>query len=159
MNGAVCARAAELDSGRMGSTAVLLYLNAREAWVCNVGDSRAFLLRDGELRQLSVDHTDAGLLAAQGVRGRKPALTQHLGIRPEEMVLEPHFFREKLRPGDWYLLCSDGLTDMVSEEEIRSAAETAPDAGQCVRKLTEAALENGGRDNVTVIAVRIIPDP
>lgn len=155
MNAAVCMRSEELDSGRMGSTAVLLYLGGRHAYVCNVGDSRAFRLRKGEFLQISRDHTDAAFLAEQGTGRRKPGLTQHLGIRPDEMVLEPHIAKGELQDGDQYLLCSDGLTDMVGNVEICSIMKEAEDARQCADALVGKALENGGRDNVTVIVVRV----
>ncbi|MCI8401312.1 MAG: serine/threonine-protein phosphatase [Lachnospiraceae bacterium] len=155
MNTAVCGRAGALGSGRMGSTAVMLYLSGAFAYVCNVGDSRAFRLRQGAFRQLSEDHTDEKFLAGQGIRGRRPRLTQHLGIWPEEMILEPHVAKEELMGGDQYLLCSDGLTDMVSNAEICALMRETKEAGRCVNALIARALENGGRDNVTVIVVRI----
>ncbi len=155
MNEEVCRKSEALGSGRMGSTAVLLYLNERFAYICNVGDSRAFRLHRDGLQQISQDHTDAAFLAAQGVVGRKPSLTQHLGIWPEEMILEPYVAKGELEEGDQYLLCSDGLTDMVSNVEICAIMKEAPDAGACVDRLIAAALEAGGRDNVTAISVRI----
>ena len=155
MNGAICEKSAELQSGRMGSTAVMLYLNREYAYMCNVGDSRAFCLRAGALEQVSKDHTDEGFLREQGVIGRKPSLTQHLGIWPEEMALNPCLAKRKMEDGDQYLLCSDGLTDMVDNRGIYAALEEAPDARQGVERLIAKALENGGRDNVTVILVRI----
>ncbi len=155
MNDAVCKKSEELGSGRMGSTAVLLYLNERYAYICNVGDSRAFRLHESGLQQISQDHTDAAFLAQQGIAGRKPSLTQHLGIWPEEMILEPYVAKGELEAGDQYLLCSDGLTDMVSNVDICAIMKEAPDAGTCVDRLIGAALEAGGRDNVTAIVVRI----
>lgn len=155
MNETVCQRSEELGSGRMGSTAVLLYLSGNYAYVCNVGDSRAFRLRQDEFLQISEDHTDARFLTEQGITGRKPSLTQHLGIWPDEMVLEPYVAKGELQDGDQYLLCSDGLTDMVSNAQICAAMKETPEAGKCVERLIREALENGGRDNVTVIVVRI----
>ncbi len=155
MNDAVCKKSEELGSGRMGSTAVLLYLNERYAYICNVGDSRAFRLHESGLQQISQDHTDEAFLAQQGIAGRKPSLTQHLGIWPEEMILEPYVAKGELEAGDQYLLCSDGLTDMVSNVDICAIMKEAPDAGTCVDRLIGAALEAGGRDNVTAIVVRI----
>lgn len=155
MNQAVCDRSEQMGSGRMGSTAVLLYFSEEYAYICNVGDSRAFRLRQGEFLQISEDHTDARLLAGQGITGRKPSLTQHLGIWPDEMILEPYVAKGELRDGDQYLLCSDGLTDMVSNAEICAIMKEACDARNCVDTLIARALENGGRDNVTVIVIRI----
>lgn len=71
------------------------------------------------------------------------------------MILEPYVAKGELEDGDQYLLCSDGLTDMVSNVEICAIMKEAPDAGACVDRLIAAALEAGGRDNVTAISVRI----
>lgn len=155
MNDKVCARSEEMDSGRMGSTAVMLYFYGKYVYVCNVGDSRAFRLRQSEFLQISEDHTDAKLLAEQGITKRKPSLTQHLGIWPEEMILEPYIAKGKIAGGDQYLLCSDGLTDMVSNAEICAIMKEAEDAQTCVEKLIAKALENGGRDNTTAIVIRV----
>lgn len=154
MNDAVCKRSEQLGSGRMGSTAVMLYLNHDYAYICNVGDSRAFRLRQDEFIQISEDHTDARFLAEQGIR-RKPSLTQHLGIWPDEMELEPYVAKGQLQDGDQFLLCSDGLTDMVSNAEIRAIMKEHEDVRLCVDTLIERALEQGGKDNVTVILVRV----
>ena len=150
LNQAVVDRAEELDTDRMGSTLVLLYLSRGTAWVCNLGDSRAYLLRDGALRQLSTDHTE------ERVGGRKAPLTQFLGIDPELYLLEPALCREELRPGDSYLLCSDGLTDMLSDEELARLLQEPGTAEETVEALLDAALDKGGRDNVTAILCRIL---
>lgn len=155
MNGAVCRRAEELACSRMGSTAVMLYLSGRFAYVCNVGDSKAFRLRRDEFLQISRDHTDAVFLEEQGIRGRKPSLTQHLGIWPQEMVLEPYIAKGELQDGDQYLLCSDGLTDMVGNVDICAVMKETEDVRECVDLLIRKALENGGRDNVTAIVIRV----
>ena len=155
MNDEVCKKSEQLGSGRMGSTAVLLYLGNDYAYVCNVGDSRAFRLRQGEFMQISEDHTDARFLAEQGIKGRKPSLTQHLGIWPDEMVLEPYVAKGELQDGDQFVLCSDGLTDMVSNAEICAILKEQEDTRLCVDTLINTALEHGGKDNVTVILVRV----
>ena len=123
------------------------------AYVANLGDSRAFRLRNGELLQLSADHTDAALLQGQGIR--KPRLTQHLGIWPEEMVLEPYIAKGEIQAGDRYLLCSDGLTDMVSNMEICTLMKETGSICHLTDRLVAKALEKGGRDNVTVLAAQI----
>lgn len=155
MNRAVCRRAGELKASRMGSTAVMMLFSGNYAYVANLGDSRAFRLRDGELLQLSRDHTDAAFLQGQGIVGRCPRLTQHLGISPEEMVLEPYIAKGEIRAGDRYLLCSDGLTDMLSNMEICALMNEGYGICELTDKLVAAALEKGGRDNVTVIAIRV----
>ena len=155
-NGRICQRARERGAGLEGTTAAILCLHGMEAEVVNLGDSRIFLFRDGKLRQLSVDHTDQALLRAQGITGRKPRLTQHLGIEPEELVIQPHRGRMEARAGDRFLLCTDGLTDMVEEEEIQQILGALLPMDRTVEELIARALEGGCRDNITVICCEVL---
>ena len=150
INDAVVAKQKELRTDRMGSTMVAFYFSHGCVYVCNLGDSRAYRLRDGEFLQLSVDHVE------QREGKKKAPLTQHLGIDPEDFLLEPHIAKGELRHGDQYLLCSDGLTDMLSNFEIDDILSTAASAEECARTLVSAALEKGGKDNVTVIVCRVL---
>lgn len=152
----ICAYARRNRSPLMGSTAVMLAMDGDSAEVVNLGDSRTFLLRAGRLEQISTDHTDAAMLERFGTKGRKPRLTQHLGIPPEEMVIEPARWRGSIYPDDMFLLCSDGLTDMVPIEEITRLSSTSVDAAACANALVATALAGGGRDNVTVIVCRVV---
>lgn len=132
----------------MGTTAALVTFTDREAHLCNLGDSRIFRLRSGQLTQLSQDHV------LPGVQGRKPPLTQYLGMSPQESNLEPYVITERIKCGDLYLLCSDGLTDMLAADEIRDILSSAPlidAAGQLLRQ----ALFQGGKDNITLILCKI----
>jgi len=87
----------------------------------------------------------------------KHVLTQHLGIREEEFIVEPHICENvRLESGDVFLLCSDGLTNMLSDDEIRTILKKKRKAPKLVQKLIDAALNAGGRDNATVIVVKII---
>ena len=135
----------------MGTTGVMLKFMDDEVYVCNVGDSPAFRLRDSELLQLSVDHVENVSVKP----GRKPALTQGFGMDPEEIRIEPHIAKGELEPGDQYLLCSDGLTDMVSKVEICSILKSCTNVKRAARKLVQKALDNGGKDNITVILCQI----
>ena len=155
MNDTVC-RTAESNLNRMGTTATLLYFCEDEIYVCNVGDSKGFRLRTNELLQISEDHTDAKLLAAHGIKNRNPHLTQYIGIAIEEMLLEPHVEKGQVLPGDQYLICSDGLTDMLSNIEICSILQESISAKESAEKLVSAAVESGGRDNISVIVVRVV---
>lgn len=149
LNLEVFAAAKAMGVDRMGATLVGLYLDKNCAWGVNLGDSRGFCLRDGELTQFSKDHTDGSL------GRRKPGLTQYLGIDPMELMLEPHFAELPLQAGDRFLLCSDGVTDMVSEARIASLMEgETPKA--CVESLLQEALEQGGRDNITAIVIFVM---
>lgn len=155
MNGRVCRETQRLECGRMGSTAVGLLFHPNKVYVCNIGDSRAFRLRDNELLQLSIDDIDFIPLPGMETPKRKPRLSQHLGIFPDELTLEPHIAKGELQPGDQYLICSDGLTDMVTNIEICSIMKEQQTSGGCVNALIDRALERGGRDNITAILCRI----
>ena len=86
---------------------------------------------------------------------KKAPLTQHLGINPEDFLIEPYIAKGELAAGDQYLLCSDGLTDMLSNLEISCIMSESETAEVCADRLVHAALERGGRDNVTVIVCRV----
>jgi len=154
MNDAVCEESAK-GGGSMGTTAAILRFDGEEAYVCNVGDSRIFCLRGDKLFQISKDHTDEKFLRMQGITNRKPRLTQNIGVSPEEMVIEPHIQRYRLDKGIQFLICSDGLTDMVSQEDIFAMMSEGLSTAALVEKLIATALANGGKDNTTVIAVKI----
>ena len=90
------------------------------------------------------------------IPGKKKApLIQYLGMDPEEILIEPFIAKGDLKKGDQYLLCSDGLTDMLTNFEIADIMLNSPDAATCAENLIRAALEHGGRDNITVIVCRI----
>lgn len=152
MNGAVVKAAEELSTTRMGTTLAALYFTAAYAYVCNVGDSRVYRLRDREFFQMSCDHVDSRPVAS----GRKPGLTQYLGVDPEEMQIEPFIAKGRLKAGDQYLICSDGLTDMLSNFEIADIMLRDNEAEICVQELIQAALNKGGRDNITAIICKIL---
>lgn len=137
----------------MGTTLALLELHDAHIYTANVGDSRIFGLRDGQLLQISRDHTDEAFLKARGITDRRPRLTQYLGMDPGQVRLEPHIAQGALAPGDVYLICSDGLTDMLTHEELAKYL-TLP-APEAVDTLIRAATEKGGYDNITVIVCRI----
>ena len=90
-----------------------------------------------------------------GQRSRKAPLTQYLGIDPEELCIEPYMERVELIQGDRLLLCSDGLTDMLTDLELTAVMLEHDASYACVQALIDAALANGGRDNITVIVVSI----
>lgn len=131
----------------MGTTAVVAHLppGGREAWIAHVGDSRAYLLHDGQLNQLTRDHTTGGPF----LRGR---ITQALGTTGE---ISPELVRIDLQGGDRLLLCTDGLTDMVSEEDIERIVASVDDAQEACDELVGAAMAGGGADNVTIIVLAV----
>lgn len=155
LNSAVFRRGQELLASRMGTTMALLYLSGSHAYACNVGDSRIYRLRDHIFAQLSQDHVSA----RPSVSGGKAPLTQHLGMNPEEVQLEPYIIKDDLRKGDVYLLCSDGLTDMVDNLMLSDTLSKQTNAEACAQALLNAALDGGGRDNITAIICRIQETP
>lgn len=152
LNDAVVEKAGELRTQRMGTTMAALYFSGRSVYVCNVGDSRAYRLRDGEFLQLSQDHVEK----RPGRENKKAPLNQYLGIDPEEMQIEPYIAKGDWNPGDEYLLCSDGLTDMLTNFEIADIMLRFEDPQECVQELVRAAMDQGGRDNTTVILCKIV---
>jgi protein phosphatase len=151
MNRAVCERQKELYVTRMGTTAAMLLFVPDEVYACNLGDSRIYRLRDNELSQVSVDDVER---VPEGVH-RKAGLTQFLGIPEDELALEPHIVKCELKRGDVYLICSDGVTDMIPNLELCMILREHISVKQTVEHLIRRALQNGGHDNTTAIVIRI----
>ena len=152
LNAAVVNAQKEMCTERMGTTMVSLCFSGSFVYVCNVGVSRAYRLRDGALVQLSIDHVEK----RPGRENKKAPLTQHLGFGNEDIQIEPYIAKEQIKQGDLYLLCSDGLTDMLTNFEISDIMLNCADAESCVEALIQSALDHGGRDNITVIVCRLI---
>ena len=151
MNEAVLDKQKDLLAPYMGSTAVVLLFAHYHAFICNLGDSRAYLFRNGELVQVSKDHIEKRLARD----GRKAPLTQHLGIPKETFIIEPYIDSENVRCGDRFLLCSDGLTDMLTDKEIGDILTDSCSPKESVDRLIEEALDKGGKDNISVIVCLI----
>jgi len=146
----------------MGTTVTALLLAGEEIALINVGDSRCYLERDGELSRLTKDDTfvqtlvDQGLLtpAEARVHPRRSIVTQAL----QGLEYEASCELRPARPGDRYLLCSDGLSDMVTDDAIGLALRTYPDLEECAKSLIRLALDAGASDNVTVVVADVVPD-
>jgi serine/threonine protein phosphatase PrpC len=144
----------------MGTTLTVAYSFCRDLFVAHVGDSRAYLFRQGELHQLTCDHTlaqalaDRGQIPREAVAGHrfKHVLTNVLGGHAGPIQTEIEHMQ--LEQGDRLLLCSDGLTDMVPDAEIRDVLERIQDSKKACQSLVDLALDGGGRDNVTVVLAR-----
>lgn len=147
-NEKICAYQQEHGITAMGTTAAILAFTKKEIGLCNIGDTRIFRFADGNLEQLSVDHYGTA------VYGRKPPLSQNLGIPSSLIAIDPYLAKGEYNNGDMYLLCSDGLTDMVDHDSIKSILAEQP-FEKATGALIDKALENGGRDNVTVILCRV----
>lgn len=147
----------------MGATIVAASLEGRRLSLVHVGDSRAYLLRGGSLEQLTADHSLVAEHVRRGTMTRQEAETSQLqnilvrALGTQDQV-EVDADEQMLLEGDTIVLCSDGLTHMVSDPEIASVLSTTEPAQAAVDRLIELANENGGLDNVTVIVIRALPD-
>ena len=144
----------------MGTTLVATLFQGQRAIIASIGDSRVYRWRSGQLEQLTVDHTvlqeqiDYGLITPAQARymGSRGLITRALGV---ESGVEVDVQEQPLLPGDVYLLCSDGLFDMVDDLAMSALLDQSGEETQlAVRRLVEAANNNGGYDNISVIAVR-----
>ncbi|GAC1555250.1 MAG: hypothetical protein NVS2B2_09960 [Ktedonobacteraceae bacterium] len=153
-------RAAEnmLRSG-MGTTCVAGVLRGSTAYIANVGDSRTYLVRNGQVRQISQDHSwvaeqvRAGLLTEEQARShaQRNVITRCLGTQAD---VEVDIFAEELEEGDSFILCSDGLSGFVNDDDLRAIVnQYVPQ--ESVYHLVERANENGGPDNITAIVVHV----
>ncbi len=147
----------------MGTTCVVAVIRDALVYLANVGDSRAYLVRDGQIRQLTYDHSwvaeqvRAGMLTDEQARthAHRNVITRALGTQPE---VYPDLFIHPLQDGDMLLLCSDGLSGYVSDEEInRILNSSSPQEG--VRALIAQANEQGGPDNITAVLVHAVEVP
>ena len=143
---------------RMATTMVLCYLDMESIYVVNIGDSRAYILREGELTQLTVDHTYVNKLVSAGTLSKNEArlhpqkniITKALGSTKHT---DPDFYRFDLHKNDRLLLCSDGLHGELTDDEIAKILRKKKDLNSICGLLVETANKNGGRDNITVICI------
>jgi len=151
---------ADADRAGMGTTITAIYVDEDQAAIAHVGDSRAYLYRDGTLEQLTVDHTLVGEFLRQGKltaeearnHPQKSIITRAAG---PERVLDVDGSTLPLRDGDVFLVCSDGLTSMIDEDEIVGILESGDTLADAGPALIQAANDAGGRDNITVILFRV----
>ena len=145
----------------MGTTLVVATLDEDGLCVANVGDSRLYLISNGEIKQVTVDHSLVEEMVQMGELERKSArnhpdkniITRAVGVMEE---VDPDFFEvEDLVVGDTILMCSDGLSNMLEDTEIMGIVEGEGTLKEKANRLVAAANMNGGRDNITVILVRV----
>lgn len=161
-NGIVFGASLDAETRGMGTTVTALALAGDEAIVANVGDSRTYRVRGGVCEQLTTDHSRvaemvrAGLISPGQAEGHpsRSQLTRCLGHEPAVQVDVTRF---AARSGDAFVLCSDGLWDLVRGGEIAAAVAARPD--EAAEALVAAALERGAPDNVTVVVARLESDP
>lgn len=129
----------------------MVYLQYNRIWCCNVGDSRIYRLRNGIIKQLSFDHVEN--ITTEFCK--KPALIQHIGMNIEKTSLFPYMADDRMQEGDVYLICSDGLTDMVTRDEICNILQNKFSPPKYNKLLLKKALENGGKDNISIITFKV----
>ena len=145
----------------MGTTLTALFWSDGHAAVCHIGDSRGYLLREGELYQITHDHTlvqslvDEGRISADDV-STHPQRSLLLRALDGRSVAEPDLSVHDAQPGDRYLLCSDGLSGVVSDETLRETLATIEDPEAVTRQLIDLALHGGGPDNITCIVADVV---
>lgn len=155
-------RAASTDAALdgMGTTIVSGYFTEEGVFVAHIGDSRAYRYRNGNLEQLTPDHSLAneyvrmGILAKEDVEffPYKNVITRACGLA-EQVEVDLQF--EAVEPGDLYIFCTDGLSDMVPDREILPILQEETDLEKLCNRLVDRAKENGGDDNITVILARV----
>ena len=146
----------------MGTTMTVALVDNSEGTIAfgHVGDSRAYRVRGGELEQLTDDHSLVGELVRSGrlspeeaeTHPQRSVITRALGTEPD---VDVDTFTTDAEPDDIYLLCSDGLTDMISTREILAVVERSRDLDEAARSLIDAANAGGGEDNITVVLFQI----
>lgn len=143
-NEQICKYAEENDITSMGTTMAAMCFCGKKVFLCNIGDSKIYVIRNRKVKQISKDHV------YKIYNGKKPPLTQCLGMPEDEILIEPYI--KEIRGGsrDIYLICSDGLSDNVSAEEmcdiiLNKGIESGGD------ELLSLALAKGGRDNISII--------
>ena len=144
----------------MGTTLTLAKVHGDEVSLAHVGDSRAYRMRDGELSQLTRDHSlvaeleRSGQITAEAAEHhpQRSIITRALGPEPD---VEVDTYTLAGREGDLFLICSDGLTSMISDEEVASILRSASSLDEAAKALVRAANQSGGKDNITVILFRL----
>lgn len=147
----------------MATTIVVVYTHKGKAYISNVGDSRAYLFRSGQLTQLTEDHTYVNSLLKAGIitpeeaahDERKNVITKAMGA---ERNVEPDFFQVDILEGDLILMCTDGLYDEVSDEEISEVLEEGLTMSATCAELVLRANLNGGHDNITAVSLRVMEE-
>lgn len=144
----------------MATTVVLAYIRGEAAYISNIGDSRAYLFRDGMLKRITSDHTYVNELIDKGViteaeaenHKQKNVITKALGT---PQLAEPDFYKVSVQKGDVLMLCSDGLYGEISQESIERILGSGISMNDACADMVEEAIRCGGRDNITVVCIKI----
>lgn len=153
------------DSGLRGTgtTVVALLFDGARIGVLHVGDSRAYLVRDRELHRLTHDHTLVQALVDEGRITPEEALehprrSMLMRTLQDGTAVEPDLFEREGRAGDRYLICSDGVTAVLSDAEIHEVLAEVSEPGEAVARLIDVANEGGGPDNITCVVADLVDD-
>lgn len=148
------------DNSGMATTLVLMYIEGEHLYVVNVGDSRAYMVRNGIIARVTEDHTYVNSLVKSGkitekeaaVHPQKNIITRALGA---DVNANPDLFRNTIKNGDYILLCTDGLHGELNDAEILDIIEKDDDMDTVCKNLVAEAKLKGGRDNITVVCIEI----
>ena len=163
-NDLLCETVQNDRTGRMGSTVVAVLIQGDRLFYTNLGDSRLYLLRNGELKQMTKDHTegqmmvDAGVLTKEQLRthASRNKLNRYLGIPRNEMRLECPVYQDViLLPGDRLLIVSDGVSGVLDELDMTAVLSGEISTDAKAQRLVDLAFQNGSRDNVTALVIEI----
>lgn len=140
----------------MGTTLVIAFIEQQNLTVGNIGDSRAYLIHENSIRQITRDHSYVEEMVRRGLMrrgskeymGSRNIITRAVGIEPQ---VEADFFEIELTEGDYLLLCSDGLSNMVDNESIRNIIREQSSVQEKVQALIDMANINGGKDNIGIV--------
>lgn len=148
------------DLSGMATTVVAAYIDRDILYIINVGDSRAYLIRDGIISQLSEDHSFVNELVKEGsitaeeanVHPQKNIITKAIGV---DSVTEPDFFNYEIEDDDYILLCSDGLHGELNNDLIKDIITASGNLNSKCKKLVKMANNHGGSDNITVVLLKV----
>jgi len=138
----------------MGTTVAAIYFSQDEVVACNMGDSKIFRIRDKKMIQISEDHTDEKIMSAMGIK-KKPVLLQYIGVPDTEMSIEPYISKGDIQSEDVYVLCSDGVTDVLDINEMYEII-CSNSADEAVRQILAEVNKKDGTDNSTVIVIKMV---
>lgn len=144
----------------MGTTLSMVLIKGRELYIGHVGDSRVYLIRENEISQLTEDHSLVAELIKSGTikpeeannHPQKNVITRALGT---EYTLEPDIIRCDMESGDFILICTDGLSNAVKDEDMVNTIVNTSDLDEACKLLVKKAKENGGFDNITAVVIQM----
>ena len=153
-------KAQQLDAGRMGTTLTAAYVFGEMLYLAHVGDSRAYLIRDGHATCLTVDHTSVGemvrskLISPDKIRthAQRSVLTKSIGTA---LFVQPDIFQHKLKEGDQLVLCSDGVWSVIEDEEFAQVAGKSSSVDEISQNLIDLALQRETDDNASVVVFHL----